>query len=307
MRIALLYNPNDKGINGKNWKLNNYRFFREELPRQVELKEYPVLYGFDCSNLDCDAVVLWSLLPKNLVNMQLKNFDKLKCVKITRAPDAWEIDEVYNKTAKELGIDLVMSFQSPNAQYEYLDKNIRYKRFILGIDRETYKCPRNWSTRRKDVILSSGVCPGPLSWTWFYHFRWKCAQHPKVYHAPKRDYLGVNYWMLLADYRAAIACMTLTSVLKYFEIPMCGCLMFAEVTGSNQIKDLGFKDGKNCIYIDRTNYKDRFDQYLSTPDAPVWKEIADAGHKLIINRFTNERQVSRFVSTVASLAAAKSR
>ena len=298
MKISLLYNPNDRGINGDNWKLNNYRFFREELPKQI---------GDFVPIGESDVVIIWSLLKKNLVGIEYDIVKKLKCLKVTRAPDAWEIDGYYNKTAKDLGVDLVVSFQSPNCQYQYLDKEIPYKRLILGIDRDTYKCPDNWDRRYKDSILSSGVLPGPMSWTWFYHFRWKCAQHPGVHHIAKKDFLGVDYWKLLTKYRAAIACMSLTSVLKYFEIPMCGCLMFAEVTKANQIEDLGFKDGVNCVFIDRKTHKKRFEQYLETPDASVWKEIADAGRELVLRNYTNERQVTEFVQTVKSMAAAKSR
>lgn len=287
--------------------MNNRRFFVDELSKHAELHVVPCIGEYDCKGLDCDVVILWSLLLKNIVPMGLSGFEDLKCVKVTRAPDAWEIDKFYNETAKKLGIDLVVSFQSPNCQYQYLNKDIPYKRLVLGIDGDTYKCPKNWDRRYKDSILSSGVLPGPMSWTWFYHFRWKCAQHPGVHHIAKKDFLGVDYWKLLTQYRAAIACMTLTSVLKYFEIPMCGCLMFAESTRSNQIEDLGFKDGVNCVFIDRKNHKKRFEQYLATPDASVWREIAEEGRQLVLDNYTNERQVKEFVQTVKSMAAAKSR
>ncbi len=304
MRIKLLCNPNDKGINGKNWKLNNYRFFRDELSKQVDLDISPLL--IDYSQLDCDAVILWSLLPKNLhpwdKNLGLSSFKELDCLKITRAPDAWEIDAEYNRRCKELGIDLVVSFQSPKCQYEYLDKDIRYERFILGIDLPTYKNVTPWK-KRHNMILSSGVFD--TRW-WFYRFRTLCAEHPFVIHRPKQQpYLGTDYWQLLNQYRAAIACMSYTSVLKYFEIPMCGCLMFAEVTDFNQIREMGFIDGVNCIYIDEDNYKDRFKEYINTVDDPKWKRIADTGHKLVKNTYNNESEVKRFVELIESMVAAK--
>lgn len=305
MKISLLYNTADRGINGNNWKLNNYRFFREELPKHVKFTEYPIVDGMDCTGLkNEDAVILWRLTYAELEAMKLKGFEDLDCVKITRAPDAWQIDDYYNKKCKELGIDLVVSFQSPNCQYEYLDKDICYERFVLGIDDETYQCIVPWELRRKDKILSSGVLD--TRW-WFYQFRALVTESSFVEYAPKKEFLGVDYWLLLNRYRAAIACMSYTSVLKYFEIPMCGGLMFAEVTKFNQIKEMGFEDGVNCIYIDQLNYKQRFKEYIDTVDDPKWERIAGTGQKLVKNNYTNEREVKRFVKLIESVATAKSR
>jgi len=235
--------------------------------------------------------------------MMLVGFEDLNCVKITRAPDAWQIDDYYNRKAKELGIDLVMSFQSPNCQYTYLDKGIRYERFILGIDGKTYPCPDNWDNRKK-TILSSGVLSD--KW-WFYRFRTQLAGTRYVEHVPKQEFLGVDYWKLLTKYRAAIACMSFTSVLKYFEIPMCGCLMFAEVTELNQIEEMGWKDGENCIYIDSQNYAERFEEFLDNPGEPKWKKIAGKGRQLVLDNYTNEKEVKRFVEYVENMVATVSR
>lgn len=299
MKISLLYNPNDRGINGNNWKLNNYRFFREELPAQVELVE--ATDSLDMSPAS-DAVILWSLLRKNLLGLNCDAWNDYECPKITRAPDAWQIDDYYNDKCRELGIDLVVSFQSPNCQYDFLDKDIPYQRFILGIDEQTYKCETPWQERIKDKILSSGVLDD--RW-WFYRFRKKVTGHTYVEYVPKKEFLGVDYWKLLNRYRAAIACMSYTSVLKYFEIPMCGCLMFAEVTSYNQIAEMGFEDGVNCIYINDLNYKQRFAEYMDTIDDPKWKQIAENGKKLVMERYTNEREVARFVETVQGMVDAK--
>lgn len=305
--VALLYNRRDRGIHGRHWKLNNYRFFRDELPRQVNFKEYPIWRGFDCSRLKCDVAILFSILRKNLAGMKLEGFKGLDCVKVTRAPDAWQIDDEYNRTAKEIGIDLVMSFQSPNCQYDFLDKTIPYKRYILGIDEVTYKNPDNWDERRQDRILSSGVLSVPYHPLWFYYFRTECTYSRYVEHVPKGHYLGVDYWKLLTQYRAAIACMSYTSVLKYFEIPMCGCLMFAEVTEKNQISDMGFIDGVNCVYIDKNNYEDRFQEFVEDFNNPKWKRIAETGHKLVKNTYNNRKQVREFVQALESMVSTKTK
>lgn len=305
MEVALLYNPNDKGINGKNWKLNNYRFFREELPKHVDLKEYPILGGFDCGGLKEDVVIFWRLLSKDLAPMELFGWGNFNAFRVTRTPDAWEIDETYNQICKSFGIDLAVSFQSPHAQKANLE--VPYERYIFGIDPDTYKCPDNWDGRRKDKILSSGVLAPPGSPLWFYYLRTELTKTPYVEHVHKRrPYLGVDYWKLLTQYRAAIACMSLTSVLKYFEIPMCGCLMFAEVNHLNQIQELGFEDMKNCVYINRYNYEDRMTAFLDDPDNPRWKKIADAGHKLVKDVYSNEKQVARFVKRLEEGVAAAS-
>lgn len=307
IKFALLYYEDDRGINGRHWKRNNHRFFQEELPQHPEISmfRYPINGGFDCNVIaDADVVMLWSLMKYNVGPMMLRGFEDLKAYKIARAPDAWQIDGDYNKDLKKYGIDLLVSFQSPNCQYTYLEEEANYQRFILGIDQVTYKCLHNWEDR-KNEILSSGVLTSDNSWKWFYRFRTECARSSLVTHVNKStsneynaEYLGTDYWRLLSRYKAAIACMSFTSVLKYFEIPMSGCLMFAEVTELNQIEELGFEDGVNCIYIDKGNYKERFQEFLDSPNNPKWKKIADAGRSLVLENYTNRKEVDRFVNYI---------
>jgi hypothetical protein len=275
----------------------------DELSKHVDL-DLIDFGGGSYAGFSPDVMIIWRLTQQDFEPMRWGSLDKANCVKVTRAPDAWEINEDYNRRCKELGIDLVVSFQSPNCQYNYLDKSIPYERYILGIDEETYPCLVNWDERRKDKILSSGVVDD--RW-WFYRFRGYVTNHTFVEYIPKKEYLGVNYWKLLNQYRAAIACMSFTSVLKYFEIPMCGCLMFAEVTDLNQIADMGFEDGVNCVYINDINYKKKFAEYMDTVDDPKWKKIADAGRNLVMERYTNEREVKRFVKRLQGMVDAGNR
>lgn len=313
LRFALIFDANDRKVAGTHWMRNNERFFRDAqfggLSARTDRIEYAEFqhsaeHPLDCRTLNSynfDVVLFASIRKPRIEGAGLSNVDKLNCMKITRAPDYFQIDEEWNARAKYFGIKYAVNHQSANALYKYMSKDIIFRRFIFGVNKEVYKNVRVWGGRRKDAVLSSGVCPKPISQKSFYNFRREVTQMGCCVYVPKPNthnenpILGVNYWKLLNNFRAGLACVTTASVLKYFELPMCGLLTFMEVTEDNQVADLGFKDMENCVYIDKGNYKERIRAFIDDPDNPKWKEIAYRGRRLVLENYENRVQVDRFI------------
>jgi hypothetical protein len=113
--------------------------------------------------------------------------------------------------------------------------------------------------------------------------------------------LGDGYSEMLQMYRAAIAATTTYPSIKYWEIPAAGCLCFMEVTKRNHAGEVGFKDGKNAIYIDEHTYKDRFHNFMDAPDNEEWAETAKNGREFVLSRFGNQAAVHRLAELFREL------
>ena len=107
-----------------------------------------------------------------------------------------------------------------------------------------------------------------------------------------------NYPKLLEQYQAAIAADSYTPVQKYWEIPAAGCLTFMEVTEKNNAKRTEFIDGKTCVYINESNYVEKFSEFLDTSDDPKWEKIASDGRKFALENFNNDKAVDELITLI---------
>ena len=106
---------------------------------------------------------------------------------------------------------------------------------------------------------------------------------------------------VLSSFRAAIAATTTVPTAKYMETPAAGCLTFMEVTDQNQAITLGYEDGKTAVFIDESNYQDRFQEYLDDPSDPKWRRIADAGRTYTMNNLTNDTAADKLYSLMRAV------
>ena len=93
---------------------------------------------------------------------------------------------------------------------------------------------------------------------------------------------GNDYIEFLSQYMGGLALCSGGPVPKYFEMPMAGCVTFAEY--HKDYEDLGFKDNETCIYVTKTNFEKRIKQFLFCTSE--YQEIADAGRKLMLENYT---------------------
>ena len=68
-----------------------------------------------------------------------------------------------------------------------------------------------------------------------------------------------------------------------------------EVTGKNKCEYVGFQDGKNAIFINENNYRDKFEEFISEPDNPKWEKISNAGRKFVMEEMNNDKAVESLV------------
>ena len=61
-----------------------------------------------------------------------------------------------------------------------------------------------------------------------------------------------------------------------------------EITENNYGTYLGYEDNHTAIFINESNYKDKFEEFLSDKTNPKWEDIASNGRKYIMENLNND-------------------
>jgi spore maturation protein CgeB len=72
--------------------------------------------------------------------------------------------------------------------------------------------------------------------------------------------------------------------MKYFEIPACETLLFAEAT--EPLPALGFRDGENFVAVTPEDFSEKFRHYLREVPAETVERMTRAGRELILAHHT---------------------
>jgi len=140
------------------------------------------------------------------------------------------------------------------------------------------------NSRKPEILANGSTADGGKH---IYDFRRWAFTQPSVTNIPhwisdKSTPSGQDYMKFLAGYKAALALHDYFPVPKYFEIPMAGCVTFAQ--HYPEYEDLGFKDYETCIYVTKDNFEAKMKNFLADPDA--YQKIAEAGKDLMMNDYT---------------------
>jgi len=315
IRVALVYKKSYNYFQPDHFDQTSYDFFFKALKRnmQLEISYYPCEKKFNISKIKnkCDVI----LLPNNRTDgspdviIGIKNSN---IPVISRTGDPYDAKK-YNQIefCEENKIDYLFSSIPDSFIYKYYPKNIKQKIIIFGLEPELYQNVPPFKTRIKDRILITGAMgrtdlknraanyilnPGRSGW-YHYKLRTLCKKLDYVEYTGigGEKYLTEDYPTYTSKYRAIIAATTFYPTLKYWENAAAGCLTFMEITEKNDGYFLGYKDNETAIFINEKNYKEKFQQYLSDPDNPKWKQIANAGREYTMNNLTNDQAVSSLV------------
>ena len=193
--------------------------------------------------------------------------------------------------------------------------HFKYETVHCGLEPSLYAGEVSWSERVPDRIAISGIMderfdimrkmyyraylrkPKALLPGFHYKLRTKCSKLPYVIHTcaiwPGQSTDQLH--KILSRFKAAIAATTSFPTVKYKETPAAGCLTFMEITDRNHGSFLGFEDGKSAVFIDESNYLERFQEYLDNPDDSRWKRIAQAGRRHALENLSNDKGVEMLV------------
>ena len=283
--------------------------------KNLEIDELDALKKIDISRLEREYDIV--LLP----GIDLATCMFLREIKDSRIPVIARAGDPHDPLsydvvgmADSLGVEWFFSFYSPTSFYKYHPKRFRYEIVHTGLEPSLYENTPDWEDRVPDKIVLSGALDKPdivhkayyriylrrpraLSSDWHYKLRTKCNKLPYVVYT--RDvYPGENTNQLhavLSMFNAAIAATTSHQTVKYKETPAAGCLTFMEVTERNGGSFLGYEDGKSAIFINESNYKKKFQEYLDSQNDPRWKRIAREGRRHALENLSNDVGVENLI------------
>lgn len=318
IKVAMAYSSGSERLNGKSDIKDEYYFFNHAMYRNkhLEIEYMDTLGRINPSNLEKDYDVL--LLP----SIDIASVLALRGIRDCNIPVIAKSSDPHGVLmrnmigmADSLKIDWFFDIYSTASFYEYYPRHFKYDVVHAGLEPSLCISDVSWNERTPDRIAISGALDKPdlmhklyyrvylkkpraLSSDFHYKLRTKCNILPYVVHT--RDiYPGQStdqLHRLLSAFRTAITATTTFPTVKYKETPAAGCMTFMEITERNHGSFLGYKDGKSAIFIDESNYKEKFQEYLDSPDDPRWKQIAQAGRKHALDNLSNDRGVEMLVS-----------
>ncbi len=115
------------------------------------------------------------------------------------------------------------------------------------------------------------------------------------------DHDGDAFNLALNHVRSAFTCASSMryTLMKYFEIPASGALLFAEAT--SELDALGFRDGEHYVAVTPENYQDRIRFYLLGEGRAEGERIRVAGHVFVHAYHTWQWRIAHFLPQVEAL------
>ena len=319
IRVAMVYSSGNARMNGTHPIKTAYYFFQHAMLRNKKLmvEHLDALRRVNISKLkkDYDVVVIPYLdLATSLALRGIKDSNIPVIVEPGDPQSVLRRDMI--GLADSVKPNWFFDFYAPESFYKYYPKRFKYEVVHIGLEPSLYTNAASWDERVSDKIAISGALDKPdiihkiyyriylrrpkaLSSDFYYKLRTRCNKIPYVIHTrdiyPQQstDQLCV----VLSRFKAAIAAMTVYPTIKYKETPAAGCLTFMESTSRNYgVSHLGFKDGKNAIFIDESNYLEKFQEYLDSQDDPKWKKIAQEGRMHALKNLSNDAGVEMLIN-----------
>ncbi|EHH1265256.1 glycosyltransferase family 1 protein, partial [Vibrio parahaemolyticus] len=105
-------------------------------------------------------------------------------------------------------------------------------------------------------------------------------------------YKGDDYYSWLRGFDASVVAMSTKdiynyTVAKYFEVPSQGVLLIA--FPSVDLEEFGFRDGVNCLFVNRDNFFERIRHYENNPD--LYLDVRSKGIMLIKENHSVEKRL----------------
>ncbi|MGG3800903.1 glycosyltransferase family protein [Metabacillus fastidiosus] len=124
--------------------------------------------------------------------------------------------------------------------------------------------------------------------------------HPG-YDNEKREnsFVGKEYAMKINQAKIFFTCNSVYQypLMKYFEVLASKTLLLAPLT--KELNELGFKDGLNCVDINRTNFADKATYYLKNNEER--EAIIQNGYDMVRNNHSTEIRVKQLLEKIREL------
>lgn len=302
MRITLIYDPKDHKLQPTAYS-QTYRQMFLALTDRFDVQEI----HSDCNadSIEGDAVIFYDIHSSHLVDIY--GIEGLDIPKYEYLNDPHQLSMTGEyldgqkfvklgahsrcKRVKKRGIDYIIT-PYRDAYYRYLSPFLDNPDEMLVWFPVAPKKPNIviplLDDRMNDVIVNGHT--GTLAGQTHYELRkWLFEQDfvRPVLGCVQRDMTpkGDNYIPFLSNYAGVVAACDTFPVPKYFEACLAGCVGFFQ--WHKELYDLGFRHGKNCVFIDSGSVKELIEFF--NEDVTRFQGVADAGRKLVEENYTADK------------------
>ena len=307
MKLAILYDPTCPKLTETHYSRTYLDMFEAVVERFEEVQH--ITDSCSARDIEADVIVIWDIHSAH--HIRIDGLPQHRAVKYTYFNDPYQkpIEGVYEDSqmyvcklgaktrtlrAIERGIDFIICPYS-GLYYKhiapYLGRDAedmlfwfppapshkRFGRRLLPLNQRLHKILANGTTWGGDGA---------------YDFReWAYSQPEAFYiqHNAKKSSRpgGAAYGNFLSHYAASLALCDTRIVPKYLEIPLAGCVCFAQ--DQEDYRRMGFEDMKNCIFVNKESFKGRTNAFLTLHKGDtLYQRIANEGQKLISQKWTAE-------------------
>jgi len=305
VKTAIVYNKKDHKLQPEAYSWSYRCMFLALFDR---FQAIPINDNCHADSIQADVIIFFD--PHSSHHISIEGIEKHPALKIEYFNDPHQVefrgcyangDDVYKlsaaqrvKRALDRGVKYIIS-PYRSGYYEYIAPHIEgyggkpddmLLYFPTAPDASLFENGRNVLAERKPQVLANGA-------TWSsrlkcYEFRqWAfnqdCVRVRQHCHRDKATPKGCDFGDLLAEYAGALALCEFYPVPKYLEIPLAGCVCFAQY--HKEYEQLGFIDGQTCIYVDKNNFVEYIKAFTNNPS--MYQGIADAGRRLMLSKYTS--------------------
>jgi hypothetical protein len=130
----------------------------------------------------------------------------------------------------------------------------------------------------------------------------KLFKKKRVKSAKNGDHDGVAFNQALNQCRAAFTCASVMqyTLMKYFEIPASGALLFAEET--TDLRALGFRDHIHYIKVTPDNFQQKMLHYLHPTKKNLAEDISKKGMELVQKKHNWTIRIENFLEDLSALS-----
>lgn len=314
MKLAIVYDPKFPKLRADAYSLS-YRDQFLALCERFEEVQY-ITEDFNANDVDADVIIFYDVHSAH--HITVANVAQHNAVKYEYFTDPYQ-EEVKGKygdgtpvhklgpkqrseRVMQRGVDYIICPYT-NLYWQYIAPHLdepkkRLVWFPVAPARKLEKIPP--LAERKQQVLANGATWRIGLGDFPYHFRrWAFSQECVTYvpHAAIDETVakGDSFQSMLASYAGALALCDTHNVPKYQEIPLAGCVCFAQQ--NMDYEKMGFSDGVNCVIVNRSNFNKKVTDFLA--DVESYQQIADAGRKLVEEHWT-AKHFAEFIHCHAS-------
>jgi hypothetical protein len=305
MKLAIVYDKNDHKLSPNSYS-QTYRHMFDALINQADLVQH-VTENCSAKDIEADIIVVYDIHSSH--HIEIDDLRNHSAVKYTYINDPHQLEmrgryldetPVFKLGAEarvarilHRGIDYIICPYT-DGYYQFLapylgkDANKMHVWFPVAPKEQSFNDKR--LVDRRSAVLGTGHLWQGRDDFKPYKFRlWAYTQKNVEYvkHClhDKRIPKGNYFLHLLSQWAGALALTDNYVVPKYLEIPLAGCVCFAQY--HEDYKNMGFKHGLNCIIVDEANFEDEIILFTNNVGSSHYQSVANAGQQLIKENWTS--------------------